>query len=127
MSGGVSKLQSHASCDEHAKSDIVGSFSCVTVLCVRTQVQISLCDMKMSPGHSRPHLATATAAGMCTLHEKEGRNSLVFQDRIGVCHMQTNMHKKASERCYILRCACVMLEMRVCAATQLQRHCDVAA
>ena len=91
----MSKLQAHASCDEHAKSDIVGSFSCV--LCVSTQVQISLFEMKMSPGHSRPHLATVAAAGMCTLHEKEGRKSLVFQDRIGVCHMQTNMHKKASE------------------------------
>jgi hypothetical protein len=66
MSGGVSKLQAHASCDEHAKSDIVGSFSCHSVLCVRTQVQISVCDMKMSPGHSRPHLATAAGAGMCT-------------------------------------------------------------
>jgi hypothetical protein len=33
--------------------DIVGSCSCV--LCVHTQVQISLCDMKMSPGHLRPH------------------------------------------------------------------------
>jgi hypothetical protein len=67
MSGGVSKLQTHASCDEHGKSDIVGSFRCV--LCVRTQLQISLCDMKMSPGHSRPHL----------------------------CHMQTNKHKKTSD------------------------------
>ena len=61
MSGGVSKLQSNASCDEHTKSDIVGSFNCV--LCVRTQVQISVCDMKMSPGHSRP---TDVVAGMCT-------------------------------------------------------------
>ncbi len=34
---------------------------------------------------------------MHPLHENEGRKSLVFQDRIGVCHMQTNMHKKASE------------------------------
>jgi hypothetical protein len=64
MSGGVSKLQAYASCDEHAKSDIVGSFICV--LCVRTKVQISVCDMKMSPGHSRPHLPTAAAGGMCT-------------------------------------------------------------
>ena len=65
MSGGVSKLQTHTSSDEHAKIDIVGSFICV--LSVRTQVQISVCDMKMSPGHSRPHLATGAAAGMCTL------------------------------------------------------------
>jgi hypothetical protein len=28
---------------------------------------------------------------------KEGRNSHVTQDHIGVCHMQTNMNKKASE------------------------------
>jgi hypothetical protein len=91
----VSKLQVHVSCDEPTKSDIVGSFSCV--LCVHTQVQISLCDrdMKMSPGHSRTHLATAAVPG--TLHEKEGRNSLVFHDRIGVCHMYTNMDKRARE------------------------------
>jgi hypothetical protein len=93
MCGGVSKLQSPASCDEPTKNNIVGSFRCV--LCVRTQVQMSLCDMKMSPGHSRPHLVTAAAAGMYTRFMK--RNSLVFQDHIGVCHMQTNMHKKASD------------------------------
>jgi hypothetical protein len=29
--------------------------------------------------------------------EKEGRNSLVFQDIIGSCHIQTNIHKKTSE------------------------------
>jgi hypothetical protein len=35
-----------------------------------------------------------------TLHQlcpKEGRNSHVTQDHIGVCHMKTNMNKKASE------------------------------
>jgi hypothetical protein len=64
---------------------------------VRTQVHISSCDMKTSPGHSRHHLAS----GMCTrfieLRRKEGRNSHVTQDHIGVCHIQTNMNKKASE------------------------------
>ncbi len=29
---------------------------------------------------------------------KEGRNSLVTQDHIGVCHIQTNVNKKASEQ-----------------------------
>ena len=34
---------------------------------------------------------------MRTLHEKEGRKSLLFQDHIGVCQIQTNTHKKSSE------------------------------
>jgi hypothetical protein len=32
-----------------------------------------------------------------SLRRKEGRNSHVRQDHIGVCHMQTNMNKKESE------------------------------
>ncbi len=38
---------------------------------------------------------------MCTrfikLRRQEGRNSHVTQDHIGVCHMKTNMNKKARE------------------------------
>ncbi len=48
-------------------------------------------------GDSRHHLAS----GMCTrfikLCRQEGRNSHVTQDHIGVCHMKTNMNKKARE------------------------------
>jgi hypothetical protein len=48
-------------------------------------------------GHSRHHLAS----GMCTrfikFRRKEGRNSHVTEDHIGVCHMKTNMKKKARE------------------------------
>ena len=42
---------------------------------------------------------TLMTSGMCArvmkLSRKEDRNSLVAQDRIGVCQMQTNMNKKA--------------------------------
>ena len=53
--------------------------------------------MKTSLGHSRHHLASGMYTRFIKLRRKEGRNSNVTQDQIGVCHMQTNMNKKASE------------------------------
>jgi len=53
--------------------------------------------MKTSLGHSRHHLGSGMHARFMKLCRKEGRNSYVTQDHIGVCHMPTNMNKKASE------------------------------
>jgi hypothetical protein len=48
-------------------------------------------------GYVVSHILSAMYTRFIKLHRKEGRNSHVTQDHIGVCHMKTNMNKKASE------------------------------
>ena len=48
-------------------------------------------------GYVVSHILSAMYTRFIKLHRKEGRNSHVTQDHIGVCHIQTNMNKKASE------------------------------
>jgi hypothetical protein len=65
--------------------------------CVERSVNyVVLCNFSSQTTH-----VTLMTSGMCTrvmkLLRKEDRNSLVTQDRIGVCQIQTNMNKKACE------------------------------
>jgi hypothetical protein len=79
------KLPPHWSCEHPTKSDLVGLFGWFS--CLRTQVHVSSCDIKTSPGHSRHYLPSR-------MYTRFIKFSHVTQDHIGACHMQTNMKKK---------------------------------
>ncbi len=56
-----------------------------------------LVTWKRLRGLSRHHLSWTMWTNFIKLSRKEGRNSHVTQDHIGVCHIKTKMNKKASE------------------------------
>ncbi len=67
-------------CDDPTKKEFVGLF--VWLSCVHTQVHISSCDMKTSPGSFETPSCFWQGCVLCTrfikLHLKEGRNSHVI-------------------------------------------------
>ena len=78
-------------CDFPSKCDFVGLFGWLS--CVITQVHISSCDMKASPGHSRHHLASGMShvSSSFIVLLKEGRHLMLH--RITLVHADKNDQK----------------------------------
>ena len=67
-------------------------------MCIETSFRPG--DMPSSFGSPRffePMSVKISKRDVCGVCHKEDLNSHVMEDHIGVCHMKTNMNKKASE------------------------------